>query len=244
MLDGGAICKQLVHRAQAKTLARQARVQLWNAKRQTRGRQSSAGSALQARNLHAQGRNVLRLHKLNSYLSLVMTCENVWRTNRFWKAIFCQAPNPNRAKTARSGICDAVCISRLSVTPVRDSKVQSALRPIAANRRWPVARLADRGTSARRRPATLPCSAPQTRTLACVVSKSVVAPLLAFYRLAGCPCIRSAEDGLRKSPRPPCGKPLASRACQSSAVACPTERMTRSCPALHSTPAISRPFVS
>jgi len=129
MLDGGAICKQLVHRAQAKTLARQARVQLWNAKRQTRGRRSSAGSALQARNLHAQGRDSLRLHKLNSYLSLVMTRENVWRTNRFWKAIFCQAPNPNRAKTARSGICNAVCISRLSVTPVRDSKVQSALRP-------------------------------------------------------------------------------------------------------------------
>jgi len=55
MLNGGATSKQFVHRTQGKTLAGQTNVQLRNTERQAGGRRSGTGSALQRRELRAQG---------------------------------------------------------------------------------------------------------------------------------------------------------------------------------------------
>jgi len=54
MLDSRATGKQLVHRAQGETTARQVRVQLGQAERQVRGRRLGAGSAFERRDLRAQ----------------------------------------------------------------------------------------------------------------------------------------------------------------------------------------------
>ena len=63
VLDRGAAGEQLVHRAEGEAAAGQALVQRRQAERQARGRQAGARSALKRRDLRAQGRDGVQLHR-------------------------------------------------------------------------------------------------------------------------------------------------------------------------------------
>jgi len=63
MLNGRAAGEHLVNGAQGETLAGQMRVYLRDAERQARGHRIGAEPAFERRDLRAQGRNGLRLHR-------------------------------------------------------------------------------------------------------------------------------------------------------------------------------------
>jgi len=90
VLDSGTAGKQLVHRAEGETLAGQMRVQLWKAERQARRERSGAGPTLKRRDLHTQGRNVLRPHRPRSSLIPSHNLENLQETKECWKG--CGSP--------------------------------------------------------------------------------------------------------------------------------------------------------